>query len=288
MKTTLLDSDYTSAYERKKANSEKRNIQFLLTEAEYTAIMKARPTMVCGYTNQKFIMNKGSGHKSYPELDRIDPNKPYQKDNIIFCLKKVHKIKTDYVENNKSRKGMSHGNVCVLRSIEKLLSMNESMEARLAPYYEIYDKVTQREQELSQRTKKEEAVIHAKVLREQKEAAEKVEEARKAKVVANAKAQLEIAEHFRRSYEEFEKLGLVFELTLKELRDRLRISKCAITGVQFTDTMDKHFWVIDKTKPITKDNLVVCKKNVQESLDYLSGGDNMILKTAMLNVLKKV
>ena len=94
--TTYTEKDYTLAYERKRESSIKRNIEFELTLEEYTAIMKARHNLTCGYTGKPFNM-KSSSHKDYPELDRIMENGPYSKSNIIFVRKCVHKLKTDYI-----------------------------------------------------------------------------------------------------------------------------------------------------------------------------------------------
>ncbi len=287
------NQDYKNAFTRKKENSIKRGIQFLLTEQEYTAIMKARSSLVCGYTNQKFVMDKGPSHKSYPEMDRIDPNKPYEKSNIIFCLSKVHKIKTDYVENNKSRKGMSHGNVCVLRSIEKLLSMWEYMERRLAPYYEIYNKVAERQQELADKDLRGQQKLREAAERviklEQVKAQEEEQNAAMAlevKIKAKFDKQLEIAEHYTQTYKMFSDINTTYQLTIKEHRDMIRRNSCALSGEKFNTTSEKYMWVVDKSLPLTKDNLKVCLKKYADCIDFLAKGDNIRLKTVMLSTLK--
>jgi len=43
---------------------------------------------------------------------------------------------------------------------------------------------------------------------------------------------------------------------------------CQLTGNKFVDSDQKHLYVIDKTKSVvTKDNILVTTKTVQESLD---------------------
>jgi hypothetical protein len=274
---TLLNKDYENAYTRKKANAESRGIGFELSQEDYIAIMKSRDVFTCGYTQRKMVMHRGFDHADYPELDRINPDAPYSRDNVIFCTKYVHGLKTKYVEMETSRKGLSHQDLCVIRSIEKALNQPEILQQRMKPYQEIYDKIDQRKKEQED-----------KVERKEKLTEERKEMQRQQKIKEQAKEQHDLAKAYVEMFEQFEKLGVVFEVSIKEFRDMVRITRCKISKVKFDNIWDKHLYVIDKTKPITKDNLLIVKKNVQEALDHLSQGDMIVLKTSMLNALKHV
>ncbi len=275
MTFTHSNKDYQDSYTRKKESSEKRSIEMTITKEEYIALLKSRPTLVCGYTNQPFVMNKGTQDKMYPEMDRIDPNKGYIRGNIIFCARKVHKLKTDYIENEKSRKGIGHGNICMLRSIEKVLSMKSSLDKRLQPYEDIFNKVQERKQEVEQ-----------KVVKAEQKVIKQTEEEKQAKITQKFKEQQHFAKYYHQKAEEFSKLGVVMQISIKEMRDILRITKDAITKEPFENIWDKHLWVVDKTKPITRGNCKIVKLSTQESLDHLSKGGSMVLKTAMKNLNK--
>ncbi|CAH9013597.1 putative coil containing protein [Vibrio phage 501E54-1] len=272
---TLLDKDYEHAYNRKKENSLSRGVGFHLTKEEYIAIMKNREVLTCGYTQRKLVTHRGFDHQDYPEMDRIDPDKPYSKNNILFCCSYVHKLKTNYVELGKSRKGLSHKDLCILRSIDKVLNQPDILGERLKPYEVIYDRVAQRKQEVEQKVKKAEQ----KVIKQ-------TEEEKQAKIAQKFKEQQHFAKYYHQKAEEFSKLGVVMQISIKEMRDILRITKDAITKEPFNDIWDKHLWVVDKTRPVARGNILVCKLNTQEALDHLSKGDSMVLKTAMKNLNK--
>ena len=275
MTFTHSNKDYQDSYTRKKESSEKRGIEITITKEEYIALLKSRPTLVCGYTNQPFVMNKGSQDKMYPEMDRIDPNKGYIRGNIIFCARKVHKLKTDYIENEKSRKGIGHGNICMLRSIEKVLSMKSSLDKRLQPYEDIFNKVQERKQEVEQ-----------KAIKAEQKVIKQTEEEKQDKIAQKFKKQQEFAKYYFEMSKEFEGVGQIMQITTREMRDILRITKDSVTGKPFKTIWDRYLWVVDKSKPITKDNIKVMYHSTAMALDKISEGDNMILKTAIKNLNK--
>lgn len=275
MSFTHSNEDYENSYKRKLTSATKRGIEMTITQQEYIALLKARPTLVCGYTNQAFIMNKGSENKMYPEMDRIDPNKGYVRGNIIFCARKVHKLKTVYIENEQGRKGIGHGNICILRSIDKILSMDTALQQRLQPYEDIFNKVNERTKEVEAKCAKQlerEAAIQAAAFKEETK--------------AKFKQQQHFAKYYAEKFEDFDKIDQVMEISIREMRDLLRITKDAITKEPFDGIWDKHLWVVDKTQPITKDNVKIVLKTTQQSLDLLSKGDSMVLMTAMKNLNK--
>lgn len=280
MTNTLLNKDYEHAYERKKKDSEERGIGFELSLQEYTAIMKARDVFTCGYTQRKMVMHRGFDHKDYPQMDRIDENKSYNHHNIIFCGAHVHKLKTEYVELGKSRKGLSHEDLCMIRSIEKVLNQPDVLEKRLQPYQEIFDKVHQREQE-----------------KEDKEMAHKanLEACEKAKCINEAKAkadeQLALSKHYTMIMTMFEKMGLVYNLSIKQHRDVYRVTRCKISKQPFESMEDKFMWIPNKTTVmekgmVDKDDFIVTHNNMRDVLDNLTNCGN--LKIISLNVLKYI
>lgn len=275
--TTYTEKDYTLAYERKRESSIKRNIEFDLTLEEYTAIMKARPNLTCGYTGKPFNM-KSSSHKDYAELDRVDPNMGYLKHNIIFVRKCVHKLKTDYIENQRSRKELGHSNVCMLRSVEKVLSQPNVLEEALKPYHDIYRKVEERMQELEQRDQKK-----IEMDKEQQKQ-DKLTEIRN-----KIKSQAEHAKHYLDISKGIESMGLVYNVTTREHRDRFRIQADALTKEPFKQHGDKFMWIPNQKEVIEKgwvgkDDFVVVHAETTKLIDSLRNTGDM--KLTMLNALK--
>lgn len=275
--TTYTEKDYTLAYERKRESSIKRNIEFELTLEEYTAIMKARPNLTCGYTGKPFNM-KSSSHKDYPELDRLCPNSPYSKGNILFVRRCVHKLKTDYIENQRSRKGLGHQNVCMLRSVEKVLNQPNVLEEALKPYHDIYTKVEERMKELSEREVKQERIS------KEQEKQQTLTEIRN-----KIKTQAEQAKHYLDISKGIEAMGLVYNVTTREHRDRFRIQSDALTKEPFKQHGDKFMWIPNQKEVLEKgwvgkDDFVVVHAETTKLVDSLRNTGNM--KLTMLNALK--
>ncbi len=280
MTNTLLSKDYENAYNRKKSNAESRGIGFHLSQKDYIAIMKSREVFTCGYTQRKMVMHRGFDHADYPELDRINPDKAYRRANVIFCTKYVHGLKTKYVEMETSRKGLSHQDLCVIRSIEKTLNQSEILEQRLKPYQEIFDKIDQR---------------HAEEQAKETQRVERQEASDKQKKINKVKAQMDeqraLADHYSNIYDLFKNMGLQYGLSFKEHRDKLRISRSALSKVKFTSLEDKYLWIPDKVTVggkgiVEKGDFIVCFKDESELLDKLSQTGN--LKTIALNALKHI
>ncbi len=106
------------------------------------------------------------------------------------------------------------------------------------------------------------------------------------KIKAKFDKQLEIAEHYTQTYKMFSDINTTYQLTIKEHRDMIRRNSCALSGEKFNTASEKYMWVVDKSLPLTKDNLRVCLKKYADCIDFLAKGDNIRLKTVMLNTLK--
>ena len=284
MSKVLLDIDYENAYYRKKKNSEDRSIEFKLSLQEYKIIMKSRGNFTCGYTQRNMILNKGSSHKDYPQMDRINENKPYEKGNIIFCRGHVHKLKTDYIELGKSRKGLNHEDLCIIRSIEKVLNQPMILEQRLKPYTDLWKSLE------SPITPAKTVVQDMEALREQSIQLEKksAEKALQEQIEAKIKREQDFAEHYVATSKKFQGLGVAFNLSMKDFRDMMRIKKDKVTEVAFTSTKEKHLYILNKSLPVTKENCKVVHKKTQEALDYMTNGDTKVLKQAVKNLSKIV
>lgn len=281
MKKHLPESELKSMYELKKASSEKRLIPFLLSFEQFAALYRNRINFKCFYTDKEMNFTKPSS-PDYCSLERLDSTKGYEAGNLVWCRSYVNQLKADYVECGKSMKGIGDVRIHTIQRIKKVLENPVMLATRRQPYTDLFNAVEVKESEKhSERIKG----LEEQRIKLDKEAAEKAEqEALKAKY----KSQQELASYYNKKFKEFEGMRVMMQISIKEMRDLLRISRCKISKVPFDSIWDKHIWVINKALPVTKDNVVIVHKNVAESLDYLSKGDNMVLKTSMLNVLKVI
>lgn len=266
----------TIMFEKKKASCKSRLLSFDLTLDQWIALYKMRSTLTCYYTDVQFDM-RDTSRDNYPTLERINGDMPYSVGNICFCTAKVNRLKSQVIENGLSTKGIGGVNANIVQRIKKVLNNPEMAALRLKPYEDIFAKVAEREQEKQ-----------AKIVKDAIKDELQLRNERIKQVKIKADKELALAKNYQRISEEFTNAGAVFDMSIKEVRDCLRITKCKISGVVFENDNQKHFWVKDKTGFITKDNVVVVTKSVQESLDHISKGSMETLLTCVKNLDKNL
>ena len=265
------DDALNKMYENKRDGSAKRGIDFNLSKDYYVALYKNRCNLTCAYTGRKFITNKGCDHNDYPTLERIDHSKPYELGNICFVTKFANHIKSLYIENNTSRKGLSGGTVTVINLIEKAINNPNAFNAKLEVYQEIYEKSLERQQELKDR----EENLNKKLAID--------------KVQAKLKEQQMMSQHYLDITKALGTMNLVCNISFKEFRDKFRVKKDQLTGKPFEAYNDKFLWIPNQEEVIAKGiievkDFVVVHLETQTMVDNLRKSGNM--KTLMLNTLK--
>ncbi|CAL9966207.1 HNH endonuclease [Vibrio phage F99] len=279
MSNIITEEELTRLYYNKQNNSKQRQIPFLLTLEEWIAIYRMRPTLRCAYTDRQFNLRSTSSD-DYPSLERIDSTtKGYERGNICFITSKVNRLKADYIEAGKSTKGIGE-DAYIIQRIKKVTENPDMLAERLKPYQEIFDKIDQR---------------HAEEQAKETQRVERQEASDKQKKINKVKAQMDeqraLATHYSNIYDLFKNMGLQYGLSFKEHRDKLRISRSALSKVKFTSLEEKYLWIPDKVTVgakgiVEKGDFIVCFKDESELLDKLSQTGN--LKTIALNVLKHI
>ena len=267
----ITDEDLEIGYERKKQSCEKRLIGWDLTCAEYKALFRARGNLKCFYTDVSFNINNTESD-NYPTLDRIDSTKPYQRGNTVFCTKLVNSLKNTYIENNFSRKGIGTTRSFIIGRITKVLEQPKVMEERLKPYEDLFNKVDERQDEIS----------YKETLLEEKKENQFLQD-----TIDKYVYEHDLAVAFNGWWAFFESIDCVFAVTFKEFRDIMRSKSCRISKKDFTSWEQRSFFVIDKSQTIIKkDNIILCDKTVQESLDRIGGADLELLHTVGKSLTK--
>lgn len=234
------EQQYKEAYSRKKADCDKRKIQFDFTEEEYAALYKARNLgkLRCAYTGKEFILDIQSD--LYPELDRIDNHKSYNKHNCVFVTKKAHKIKTKFIENCLPLNGQSSGLISIYHRISKILEDQRNVEEMMKPYYEIYNSI-----------KKE-------IVMEKPTYSEKT-----------------IAKLYYQFVNSLEDSGVGEEdvlISYAQFKRKLCVKTDAFTNKPLPIALDsRKLYIKDKTRPVSNSNVVCSTKELVNALDLLQG-----------------
>lgn len=264
----FTQKDYETVYYNKVASCKKRLITMGLSKSEYIALLRARPNMKCFYTDVELSINKGPNNPDYPTIERLDSNNGYVESNVVIVSKRANDIKNLYVEGNKSRKGISENDMRVLQRIEKSLSMKVGWDEKLAEYSEIFRKAREADLEKKAKVAKE----NTKLLRET--------------ALERQKRELQLTSGFVQTCKLFEEYGKVFGISFKEWRDINRRKNCSISGLPL-DEDNRALFVKDKTVDIiTKKDVILVHKDVQQGLDHITKGDNNIVKSLMRNAKK--
>ena len=276
--TYITDQEFINSYNKKKEQSEKRAIDFTFTLEEWKTFIRLKYRLTCAYTNQKFV-HKGDD-KFNPTIERINEGGSYSPENAIWVTKQINGLKNTYMELGKSQKGLGTNEIGLLHRVQKILNKSDGVEQIMKPYKVAYDNLTQKLSETHEVKMKD---LEEQRIKLDKEVAEKAVQAAK---VDKINQQRMLATHYLRISDQFQDLGLLFDVDIKNFRDMMRIKNDKITGKTFSSMKDKFIFVVDKSKPITKDNCLVVAESTQKALDYLCGGDIMVLKKSTTNLVK--
>ena len=267
MSNIITEAELTRMYHSKKNSCKQRLIEFSISLEEWLAIYRMRPTLRCTYTDRPFNL-RSTTHDDYPSLERCCSTKGYERGNICFITSKVNHLKSQVIENGMSTKGLGEDAHIVAR-MKKVIDNPSVLEQRLKPYQEIFDKIDQR---------------HAEAQAKETQRVERQEASDKQKKINKVKAQMDeqraLADHYSNIYDLFKNMGLQYGLSFKEHRDKLRISRSALSKVKFTSLEEKYLWIPDKVTVggkgiVEKGDFIVCFKDESELLDKLSQTGNM-------------
>ena len=278
MSNIITEAELTRMFHSKKNTCKQRLVNFSLTLEEWISLYKLRPVLRCAYTDRPFNL-RDSKSDDYPSLERCDPTRGYERGNICFITVKVNALKNKVMDLGLSTKGLGE-DAHIIGRMKKVIDNPAALEQRLKPYQEIFDKIDQR---------------HAEEVAKETQRVERQEASDKQKKINKVKAQMDeqraLATHYSNIYDLFKNMGLQYGLSFKEHRDKLRISRSALSKVKFTSLEEKYLWIPDKVTVggkgiVEKGDFIVCFKDESELLDKLSQTGN--LKTIALNALKHI
>jgi hypothetical protein len=258
----ITEQEFLNSYNKKKEQSEKRAIDFTFTLEEWKTFIRLKYRLTCAYTNQKFE-HKGD-HKFNPTIERINESGAYSPDNAVWVTKKINGLKNTYIELGKSQKGLGTNDIGLLHRVQKILNKSDGVEQIMKPYKESYGNLNKQLSETHEAKMKD---LEEQRIKLEEEAVEKAAHDAKADKINQQRL---LATHYLRISGQFQELGCTLDLTIKEFRDLTRKKFCSFSGYTFKDLSEKNFYVINVNKPLTKDNLKVCTKEVSTALTIIT------------------
>ena len=238
-------------YNAKKQSCTDRMISFDLSLDQWKALWKLQETETCAYLNLPFNNSKKDHGAT---IERIKDGIGYTISNICLVTKLANDLKNNYVFLGKDLKGVSSTNRSYIHRINKILNCQDNIDKVLLPYTEAFAKLKDTN---SIRIKKQ-----------------NTEKTKQQVIAAEAKKwedELSFAKHYISIVEELSQVGVELQITLGTLKKSLgRCNKCQVSGEVFTNIEDKWLFIINKSLPVTSDNVKVTTRNVRNAMDLLT------------------
>lgn len=269
-------------FEEKKADADRRMIDFDFTLEEFTHFWIAKNNKGrCAYTNVVFVNEEN--HPLIPTLERIDNTKGYNPNNCVYVTYEANKLKEKFIEQKHPAEEamLTNGEQHTLLLIRRVLSKSVYIERVQEPYKKVltmYRKRKQKENKQKESLDKPEQIIH-------NQPQEVKEENEMSNItIKNINPELNVAQQYIEIGQYFESKGLEFNLTFSKFKQKIKIKNCQLTKKPFEEGCKKVLFVVDKTKPITYDNVLTTHHSTMQVFDHIESVTKLSmveLKTAL-------
>ena len=269
--------EYMATYEQKKRECERRMIAFDFTEQEWTKFNSMKMQVPCAYTNQTFV--REPGHKHQPTVERIFEELPYSPSNCVWITKLANELKSQYIENKKDVSDLNPHELGLLRRIERVVESVENVARIQEPYRKVFKFNSTDLRNLLQ-TKPETFELKEENIMEIKEV---INEA----PTKTHNTEIDVAHRYVEFGKFIEQVAdSRFDITYAQFKYMVGRKWCMLTKRELPSSIyDLGFFILDKTAPITKSNVFVTTKKIQESMDRLQA-DLKLTKEEIINIAK--
>lgn len=264
-----------ATYKQKKRECERRMIAFNFTEQEWTKFNSLRRQIPCAYTNQPFV--REPGHKHQPTVERIFEQLPYSPSNCVWITKLANELKSQYIENKKDVSDLTPNELGLLRRIERIVENVENINLIQEPYRKVFNFKSEKlhnNPEIKQgivETKEENTVA----INETSTKTHNIE-------IDIAHRYVELGKFIEQTVDS------QFDITYAQFKYMVNLKRCMLTKRELPSSIyELGLFILDKTTPVTKSNVFVTTKKIQESMDRLQA-DLKLTKEEIINIAKSL
>lgn len=266
-------------YENKKKNAKSRNIDFDLTEEEFTKLcLFLKENRQCAYTDETFVFKSttnGTPKPNYPTLERVDNSVGYVIGNCIWVTYHSNFLKSKWEDSLCSQLSFSKSE---FKTVQQILSSKDKVEEQLNKIY----KFVKGESTVTPQSKEKNEILNSKDENNNSDCETKnaIIEIESKTYEVNSDVELSqtystFAEHCRHHVD--------FLLSFNEYKKLMSRKQCQLSCIKFDEEHKKSLFVVDKTKAVNVKNLLVVDLKLRHQLDTFISKVKMDQK-----VLKKV
>lgn len=241
----FTDKQMQVKWKSKRKGCNKRGIPMLLTKEQFFFLYQNN-NLICDYTGLE--MSTDHTKDNFISLERIDPLKPYELGNICFITKAANHIKGSMFDQQ------AHGNQ------EAGVKLSGKY---LEVFFQLVDVVGNHE--YIQMIKSKYSKENVDKMMNSNKTIDEVPAHQCNPEILIARLYAGLGDYIQ------DRCNSQFELTYSQFKQTLIQRKnCQLTGRKLTeDISERRLWVMDKTKPVSKGNVLVCDKTLCEALDVL-------------------
>lgn len=245
-------------YELRKQSCIQRFISFEFTLQQWLDFHKLLYSgdIKCAYTNLPFLFL--IDHPQTPTIERISDTDGYNIRNVLWVSKVGNEVKNQLVHNGGDFTKTSNSKYAV--RIKRIMDSAEALETIRKPYMKLINN--------------QENTVEIK---------EVVNEA----PTKTHNTEIDVAHRYVEFGKFIEQVAdSQFEITYAQFKYMVGRKWCMLTKRELPSSIyDMGFFILDKTAPITKSNVFVTTKKIQEAMDRLQA-DLKLTKEEIINIAK--
>lgn len=254
-------------YNNKKKNAESRNIEFSLTEDEFSSLcLFLKDNRTCPYTGKEFVFsatNTGTPKPNYPTLERVDNSVGYVLGNCIWVTYHSNFLKSKWEDNLCNQVTFSKDE---FKTVQQILSSKDKVEEQLNSIYQF----VKGESTVTTESKEKNEILSSREENNNSDCQVKNVVTETEPVPYQINNDVELAQTYS-TFAEHCKHHVDFLLSFNEYKKLMSRKQCQLSMQKFDEEHKKSLFVVDKTKAVDVKNLLVVDLKLRHQLDTFIG-----------------